>query len=132
MKSTAREARPSLAVGERALNSVNPDPAGLRCHIVDAARGIMDITISDGRARVIYLLDDHEGMYVIKDFERSNPRVIRIDLFHDLAGRWADSRDEDRVRMIYRPGEYRILSAENIEGEVSLIDWLGQCSFVVK
>ena len=122
-------------------------PRGLRCHIADPVAGIVDIEIADKRAHYIYLRDDHRGSYTIRTFERPDPlsrsgtstfdpkRVpdrIRVNLFHDLDVPFPGDKRSSPVRLISRPGEYRIVSADDSDGELELTDWLGKCAVQVR
>jgi hypothetical protein len=135
-----------LSQSEKPLEPGETDPKGLRCTIVDPKAGIVNIGISDKRAHFIYLRDDHGGTYLIRNFERPNPRdkyrplfdsklvpdAIQVNLFQDLTDRFAfESRDRP-VRMIHRPGEYSIVSADDSDGEMSLTEWLGKCRIGVR
>lgn len=135
-----------LSPSEEPLEPGEADLKGLRCTIVDPKAGIVNIGIADKRAHFIYLRDDHGGTYLIRNFERPNPRdgdkllfdtetvpdSIRVDLFHDLTDHYSYAGKDDPVRMIHRPGEYRIVSADDSGGELSLSEWLGKCRFTVR
>jgi hypothetical protein len=138
---------PNWRISAERLPADEAQPTGLRCHIVDPANGIIEIGITDKRARTLYVRDDHGGSYLVRNFERPDPHgradastfdqrlvpdTIRVDLFHDLSVSFSKEDRTPRVPLVFRPGDYRIVSADDSDGELSLTDWLGKCALRVK
>lgn len=138
---------PDWRLSPAAIPAEEAQPKGLRCHIVDPAKGVVEIDITDKRARYVYVRDDHDGSYLVSNFERRDPHgrsgtttfdaalvpdKIRIDLFHDLALPFSADERTPPVHPVSRPGDYRIVSADDSDGELSLTNWLGKCAVRVR